>query len=136
VGAGSTAKQHSENSGGKGSAGDDGLYEREAELAALLQALTAARSGDGGLVLIEGPAGIGKSRLLAEARAIAGALGMAALTARGIDLERDAPFGVAADLFAATLAAAPPAARERLLSGQAALAAPLFDPAGATPHAD
>jgi DNA-binding CsgD family transcriptional regulator len=136
VGAGSTAKQHSGNSGGKGSASDDGLYEREAELAALLQALTAARSGDGGLVLIEGPAGIGKSRLLAEARAIAGALGMAALTARGIDLERDAPFGVAADLFAATLAAAPPAARERLLSGQAALAAPLFDPAAASPEAD
>src|SRR5579862_6642142 len=84
----------------------NGLFERETELAALSAALAAARSGTGGLVVLEGPAGIGKSRLLAEARAMADALGLTALAARGIDLERDAPFGVAADLFAATLAKA------------------------------
>ncbi|MGH3246938.1 MAG: AAA family ATPase, partial [Trebonia sp.] len=104
----------------------DKLYEREAELAALSRALAAARSGAGGLVLLEGPAGIGKSRLLAEARARADALGMTTLTARGIDLERDASFGVAADLFGAALAEAP--GRARLLSGQAALATALFYP--------
>ena len=117
----------------------DGLFERETELAALSAALAAARSGTGGLVVLEGPAGIGKSRLLAEARAMAAALGMTVLTARGIDLERDAPFGVAAGVFAATLAKADetglPSERARLLSGQAALAAALFDPV-ASPSAD
>ena len=110
----------------------DGLYERETELAAISRALAAARSGAGGLVVLEGPAGIGKSRLLSEAGLLANAAGLRVLTARGIDLERDAPFGVAADLFAAALARAdeaePGAGRARLLSGQAALAAALFEP--------
>ena len=44
------------------------LLEREAELAALEAMLDAAQSGDGRLVLVEGSAGIGKTRLLAEAR--------------------------------------------------------------------
>jgi DNA-binding CsgD family transcriptional regulator len=118
--------------GGAGNDPGSGLFERETELAALSAALAGARSGAGGLVVLDGPAGIGKSRLLAEARANADALGMTTLTARGIDLERDAPFGVVADLFAATLAradeAGPGVARDRLLSGQAALAGALFDP--------
>jgi DNA-binding CsgD family transcriptional regulator len=109
----------------------DGLYERETELAALSRALAAARSGAGGLVVLEGPAGIGKSRLLVETRRMADTVGLTVLTARGIDLERDASFGVAADLFAATLAkaeAASASGRAGLLSGQAGLAAALFDP--------
>jgi DNA-binding CsgD family transcriptional regulator len=108
------------------------LYERETELAALSGALAAARSGAGGLVVVEGPAGIGKSRLLAEADAMAEARGMTVLTARGIDLERDASFGIVSDLFTPTLAMA---AGSQLLSGQAALAAALFGPA-APPAAD
>lgn len=117
--------------GGDGGSGEPpaDLFEREAEMAELSQVLAAAREGAGGLVVVEGPAGIGKSRLLAEVRARAGALGMAVLTARGIDLERDAPFGVATDLFAALLAAASGRERARLLSGHASLAAALFDPA-------
>ena len=109
------------------------LYEREEELAALSQALSAAREGTGSLLVIEGPAGIGKSRLLAEARAMAVELGMAVLTARGIDLERDASFGVAAGLFAGPAAA--DGERAKMLSGHASLAAALFDPA-ATPTAE
>jgi DNA-binding CsgD family transcriptional regulator len=141
VDAGSTGKQQRESTdtgagGGEGTGPGSGLYEREAELAALSEALAAARSGTGGLVLLEGPAGIGKSRLLAEARAMADALGMAVLTARGIDLERDAPFGTVSDLFAAAVAAASATGRAQLLSGQAALAAALFDPAAAPSAAD
>lgn len=105
------------------------LHEREEELAALSLALSTARDGTGSLLVIEGPAGIGKSRLLAEARALAAALGMAVLTARGIDLERDASFGVASGLFAGVAAA--DGERARLLSGHASLAATLFDPAAA-----
>jgi DNA-binding CsgD family transcriptional regulator len=156
VGKGQTEKLGAASAGDGDGDGDgerndpgNGLFERETELAALSAALAAARAGTGGLVVLEGPAGIGKSRLLAEARAMADALGMTVLTARGIDLERDAPFGIAADLFAATLAKAdetgPHSERARLLSGQAVLAAALFDPAlfdaalfdpGAPPAAD
>ena len=60
--------------------------------------------------------------------------GMAVLAARGIELERDASFGVASGLFAAMLAVAPDHERARRLSGQASLAATLFDPAA--PEAD
>ncbi|MGH3292868.1 MAG: AAA family ATPase, partial [Trebonia sp.] len=129
---------------GRGPDPDGGLFERETELAALSAALAAARAGAGGLVVLEGPAGIGKSRLLAEASAMADVLGLAVLTARGIDLERDAPFGIAADLFAPALTngglakadrTESAAARARLLSGQAALAGALFDPV-APPSAD
>lgn len=104
------------------------LLERQAETTELTRALAAARDGVGGLVVVEGPAGIGKSRLLATARAAASESGMAVSFARGTELERDAPFGVAADLFAGRLAAASREERAGLLSGQAALAASLFRP--------
>ena len=123
------AGEEPETDGARASAGREAIYEREAELATLSSALTAARAGAGRLVVIEGPAGIGKSRLLAEARAMAKTRGMAVLAARGIELERDASFGVAAGLFAAMLAAVPDRERSLLLSGQASLAATLFDPA-------
>ena len=123
------AGQEPETDGARAGAGRQAIYEREAELAELAAALTAARAGAGRLVVIEGPAGIGKSRLLAEARAMARTRGMAVLAARGIELERDASFGVAAGLFAGVLASAPEGERARLLSGQASLAAALLDPA-------
>lgn len=134
MGAESTAGRHGEGTGAVGGGTDsgNGLYERESELAALSGALSAARSGTGGLVVVEGPAGIGKSRLLAEAGAMAEARGMTVLTARAIDLERDVSFGIVSDLFAPILAAG---AGSSLLSGAAALAAALFDPA-ARPEAD
>ena len=47
------------------------LLEREAQVAALEALTDAARSGGGRFAVIEGGAGIGKTRLLAEARAIA-----------------------------------------------------------------
>lgn len=44
---------------------------RDAEMARLSDALTNAKEGTSGLALIEGPAGIGKSRVLAELRRLA-----------------------------------------------------------------
>jgi AAA ATPase domain len=45
------------------------LLEREAQVAALQALVDTAKSGGGRFVVIEGTAGIGKTRLLAEGRA-------------------------------------------------------------------
>jgi DNA-binding CsgD family transcriptional regulator len=68
------------------------LLEREEERAAIAAAL----KGPGGCVLISGPAGIGKSALLDEARASAPAR---VLSARGSELERAFTFGGVQQLF-------------------------------------
>jgi DNA-binding CsgD family transcriptional regulator len=78
-------------------------------------------------VLVEGPAGIGKTRLLAAAGDLARAQGLAVLEARGNELEREAPFGVAAELLGPAVAGASEEARKRLLGGRAALASSLLD---------
>jgi class 3 adenylate cyclase/DNA-binding CsgD family transcriptional regulator len=103
------------------------LLEREAELAALHAYVDAAAAGAGRLVAIEGRAGIGKSRLLAEARAIAAEAGLTLLTARGGELEQDFAYGVVRQLFEPVLAGATSEERTELLGGPAALAGPLFE---------
>ncbi|HEV2999413.1 MAG TPA: ATP-binding protein, partial [Solirubrobacteraceae bacterium] len=75
------------------------LLEREAELSAVGAAIEAAAAGAGGVVVVEGPAGIGKTRLLRAARERAAASGMAVLAARASELERDFPFGVVRQLL-------------------------------------
>src|SRR5438876_623026 len=57
------------------------ILERDAELAALAAAVAAAEAGHGTLVLVEGPAGIGKTTLL---RAACRGPGARVLTARGL----------------------------------------------------
>src|SRR4029450_11026287 len=59
------------------------LLEREAQVAALEAVAGAARGGDGRFVVIEGSVGIGKTRLLAEARTIAGSAGERGAGRRG-----------------------------------------------------
>ena len=55
-------------------------------------------------MLIEGPPGIGKSRLLTEFRRRATAEGAMVLNARAGELEREFPFGVVRQLFEAVVA--------------------------------
>ena len=82
--------------------------------------MAAAAEGRGVAVLLEGPAGIGKTSLLEAALRLAeGRLGV--LAARGGELERDFAYGVVRQLFERRVADAP----ERWLDGAAALAAPL-----------
>jgi DNA-binding CsgD family transcriptional regulator len=109
------------------------LFEREDELAVLSGALAAARDGAGSVVMVDGPAGIGKTRLLSHALALAHAGGVGVLSACGVELEREIPFGLAGQLFAARLAGTSAGERERLLAGHAGLAASLFDPAAPPP---
>ncbi len=80
------------------------IVERDNEVGLLGMLLGDAVGGEGRVALIEGPAGIGKTRLLAEAREQAGAQGMAIVSARGSELEREFPFGVARQLFEGALA--------------------------------
>lgn len=72
----------------------DELLERERELGMLREMFARARSGEGMLLLVEGPAGIGKTALAREARAEAEREGMTTLTARSSELEQHFAFGV------------------------------------------
>jgi hypothetical protein len=101
------------------------LLEREVQVAALGALADAARRGGGRFVVVEGTAGIGKTRLLAEARAIAGSAGMGVLAARGGELEGNFAYGIVRQLFEPLLAVAAPDLRAELLSGPAALIASL-----------
>lgn len=104
------------------------LLGRESELATLTALMVDAKSGEGRLAIIEGGAGIGKTRLIAEARASAAAHGgFEVLTARAGELEHDYAFGVVRQLFEPVLNRRSAEERADLLSGAARLAAPLFD---------
>jgi DNA-binding CsgD family transcriptional regulator len=108
------------------SGGTTVLLEREVQVSALQSLADAALSGGGRFVVIEGSAGIGKTRLLAEARAIAGSVGMRVLSARGGEFEGGFACGIVRQLFEPLLASASPDLRAELLSGPATLVAPLF----------
>jgi DNA-binding CsgD family transcriptional regulator len=111
------------------------LVERELELETVERLLAGARAGSGGGLVFEGPAGIGKSSLLAATRTAAGAE-LRVLSARGGELERELPFGIVRQLLEPVVVAYDAEEREALLAGAAALAKPVFavDPeAGAEP---
>ena len=114
---------------GRPTVGGDVLLERDHELESLDRVVQAARAGDAVMALIEGPAGIGKSKLLAQAREMASAAGFDVLRARGSDLERELPYGIVRQLFEPLLL--DPDGRERLLSGSAQAAARVFEPSDA-----
>ena len=102
------------------------LLEREVEVAALNAAVDAAASGAGRVVAVEGRAGMGKTRLVAEARNLAAGSGFEVLVARSADLEQEFAFGIVRQLFEPLLASLPPDEREELLAGTAGLAERLF----------
>jgi DNA-binding NarL/FixJ family response regulator len=101
------------------------LLEREDELDAIRRVLARPARGAGGLVVIDGPAGVGKTALLEAARVVAGDEGLLVLRARGAELERAFGFGVVRQLFDEVLRSATfePAA---LFAGAARFAAPLL----------
>jgi DNA-binding CsgD family transcriptional regulator len=106
------------------------LRERSEELRAIDAALTRARGGEGSLLLVEGPAGIGKTRLLEAARRRARELGVTVLSARGAELEQELPFGVVRQLFHAHVAGLGDEPRAALLDGHAARAVRLLEETG------
>ena len=98
-------------------AGD--LFEREVELAAADRALDRVAGGTGAVLVLSGPAGIGKSELLAAVQAAALARGFGVLRARGSEFEEEIAFGIARQLFEPMLRAASPGERRRLVDGVA-----------------
>ena len=114
------------------------LIERERDLASLAGVLDSAGAGAGRIAWVEGSAGTGKTRLLAEVLELAEARGMSSLAARGAELERGSPFGLARRLLEPRLAGLDPETRAELFGGAAAPAAELLQgvPAVGPPPAD
>jgi DNA-binding CsgD family transcriptional regulator len=107
------------------------LLERTEELARIESALSQACDGRGRFLVVEGPAGIGKTALLTATRNSAEGLGMRVLRARGAELEGDFAFGVVRQLFELPLAEVTVSERADLLQGSAGTAASLLGLPGA-----
>ena len=104
-------------------AGLDSLVERDAELSVLAAAAEQAAAGEGRLVVVEGPAGIGKTRLLRAVRADAAAAGkVRVLAARGTELEAHIAFGLVRQLLDPLVFALAEPERDELFTGAARLA--------------
>ncbi|MFJ9752986.1 helix-turn-helix transcriptional regulator [Streptomyces chartreusis] len=95
------------------------LRERANELTELDAAVGDVCAGSSGCLIIKGPAGIGKSRLLWEQQHRAAGRGAQVLSARARELEREYTFGVVRQLFEPLLATADEVDRRELLAGPA-----------------
>jgi len=98
------------------------LIERAEPLEALAHLIARAEGGEGALVVLEGPAGIGKTRLLREARHASAAGASEFLEAGAAELERGYALAVVLRLLEQRIAKATPAERDDLFRGPAGLA--------------
>jgi DNA-binding CsgD family transcriptional regulator len=80
------------------------LIGRSAEMTALQECIEAAASGQGGVVLLSGEAGIGKSRLVGELQRSAEALAFQLLGGQCFPADRSCPYAPLLDLLHAFLA--------------------------------
>jgi DNA-binding CsgD family transcriptional regulator len=103
--------------------GEGLLLERTGELTVLAGLVERLADRRGGIVLLEGPAGAGTSALLGALEARAAGAGLPVLRARGSDLGREIPFGLARRLLDRAVRERPAA----LAHGLAAVARPVFD---------
>ena len=81
------------------------LLDRAAEIATIAAAIESACSGSGSALLVEGAAGIGKTRLLTHACEQAAQAGMTVLAARAAEFEDGYAWGVVRQLFEAEMRA-------------------------------
>ena len=101
------------------------LVDRARETAVLRGLVEGTAAGTSSCVLVEGPAGIGKSRLLLEAARLAASGGLQVLSARGSQLEQSFGFGAVRQLFEPVLG--DPGHRDVVLAGAAGAAGTVFE---------
>ncbi|MBM9623495.1 helix-turn-helix transcriptional regulator [Streptomyces zhihengii] len=113
----------------RGSAGSDvtPLIDRQHHIQILDDACRECQKNNGGLLLVEGRFGTGKTSLLRAVRSLPSVEGFTVLHARGNETESGFSYGLVRQLFEYLLAAASPEERRALLAGPAAMAAPLFE---------
>ncbi len=97
-----------------------GLLEREREVEGLRAAIAEVEEGSGRAIAVEASAGLGKTRLLQEARRLCEAGGLKVLSARATELERDFPFALVRQLFEPELADLSPKEHGEALEGATA----------------
>jgi DNA-binding CsgD family transcriptional regulator len=97
------------------------LLERDTELELFEDVIERAKSGHGGVVLVEGQAGVGKTELLRVAGALGKDASLRVLRGRGSELDRPFGFGVVRQLFERCVRELPAA-----LGGGAEAAASVF----------
>lgn len=95
------------------------LLEREQERARVSGLLERSAVGAGGLLVFEGPAGIGKTQLMIAARGMARSAGFVVASASGSELEQDFAYGAVRQLLERHV-------QDDHFTGAAASAAPLF----------
>jgi DNA-binding CsgD family transcriptional regulator len=102
------------------------LIERAVELEVLAGAVRRLTAGEGGVVVLDAPAGLGKTALLDRAALLAAGTGCLVRHAAPGPLERHFPFGVVRALLEAPLRDASEPERAQLLDGAAASAGTLL----------
>jgi DNA-binding CsgD family transcriptional regulator len=111
------------------------LFERDRELVAVSELLELAEVGSGQVLLVLGPAGIGKTGLLAATSRMGRAAGCRVLEAVAGELERDLGWGVVRQLFAGLVRSGSQLDRD-LFAGAAELALPVLGVGRAAPGVD
>src|SRR4051794_7173137 len=107
------------------------LLERDHEVALIEELIAGTAAGEGGLLVVEAEAGMGKTELLRTAGTLGEAAGLRVLRARGSELDRPFAFGMVRQLLEREAAASP-----ELLTGGAELPAAVLDVPGAEARPD
>ncbi len=90
-----------------GGASNAAVLEREREQQILARMVAQASGGSGGVVIVEGQAGVGKTRLLRIAGELGEASGMRVLRGRGSELDRGFGFGLVRSLLERAVSESP-----------------------------
>ncbi len=112
---------------------EEPTLERDRELGRIEAALDSAMAGEGRVVVIEGRAGIGKTRLVQETRALAKARNFGRLQAVGDALEGAMAWGVVRQMVERSVSRYSGETRQKILDGPSGAALGALDGAAADP---
>lgn len=112
------------------------ILERDTELARIAEALDSAAAGSGRVLVIEGPAGIGKTRLVRETRDLAKQRGYGRLQATGDETETSMAWGVVRQMVERSVSRYRGEVRRAILAGPAGAALQALDVAPQGPASD